>query len=193
MIIYKITNEVNGKIYIGKTTKTIEERFQKHLYTTNGGSKTYLHRAIRKYGADNFSLKTLEVVKGDIDEREIHWISNLNPDYNMTTGGEGGGTSLSPNFKSAMKKYHASKKPEDYATYGMLGKKFPESAKFKISKANSYPVVCDGVEYASVKEAQEQLKGVSVRRRLVNPNYPTWYRLRAKRVYNRQSEHHKSP
>lgn len=182
MIIYQITNEVNGKIYIGKTTKTIEERFQRHLYTTKYGSETYLHRAIRKYGADSFSLKTLEVVNGDIDERETHWISKLNPDYNMTKGGEGGDTSSSPHFQGWTK----------HDTYGMLGKNHPESAKLKISKANSYPVVCDGVEYASIKEAQQHLKGVSVRRRLTNPNYPTWYRLRAKRVCNRQSEHHTS-
>ncbi len=51
MIIYKITNIINGKCYIGQTTKTLNIRISKHLKCTfNENRKTYLYNSIRKYG-----------------------------------------------------------------------------------------------------------------------------------------------
>jgi hypothetical protein len=44
----------------------------------------------------------------------------------------------------------------------MLGKKFPEEAKEKVGKANSYPVVCEGKEFSSIKEAEEYYKSLGV-------------------------------
>ncbi len=106
----------------------------------------------------------------------------------MTGGGEGGKTHNSPNFINSMKEYHQRKPKEEYATYGMLGKKFPEEAKKKISKANSYPVVCEGREFSSIKEAEEYYRSIgtpkSVRKRIDNPKHPDWYRIRRKRNYS---------
>ena len=92
MYIYQITNTVDGKIYIGKTTKTIEERFQRHAYNANAKSQTHLHRAIRKYGTEAFTITELESgfnSEDDLNEAEIRYISDLSPQYNMTEGGEG--------------------------------------------------------------------------------------------------------
>ena len=189
MIVYQITNEVNGKFYIGKTTKTIEERFQSHLRESDYFRKnTYLYKAIRKYGKNNFSIKPLEtqVEETKLDERERYWIETLNPQYNLTKGGEGGDTSSSPNYQKAIKEVHRKKPRHEYATYGMLGKKTTDEAKQKIGKANSYPVVCEGVKYPSIKSAEEHYKRIgtpkSVRKRIDNPNHPDWYRLRPKRT-----------
>lgn len=184
MIIYKIINKINGDFYIGKTTKSKEERLKKHFYTSSYGSKTHLHRSIRKYGISNFIIEELEsnIEKEKLNEREQFWINKLNPQYNMTDGGDGGKTHLSPNFIESMKKYHSKKPREEYATYGMKGKKFPEEGKKKISKANSNPVSIDGITYESIKIAAEKLNWTEkkVRYRCDSPNYPNCFRLREK-------------
>jgi hypothetical protein len=186
MIIYQITNLVNNKFYIGKTTKTAEQRLQRHFYNAKSG-QTNLYRAIRKYGKEFFTISIIEETE-NLNEREMYWIQILKPHYNMTRGGDGApGISHSPNFKKAMQEYHSKLNPQDYATYGMLGKSQSENAKQKISKANSYPVVCDGVKYSSIKEAQLAYPGISVRKRLASAKYPNFYRLRPKRVFKTEN------
>lgn len=98
MIIYKITNLLNQKFYIGKTSKTVEERFIGHCYDVKYGSQTHFHKAIRKFGKENFKLEIIEETD-NADEREIFWISELNPEYNSTKGGEGGDTSKTKNYQ----------------------------------------------------------------------------------------------
>jgi hypothetical protein len=61
-------------------------------------------------------------------------------------------------------------------TYGMLGKEHLMKGK-SLSK-NYCPVVCEGVEYPSVGAAQEAYPGCNIRKRLDNPKYPDFYRLR---------------
>jgi len=189
MLIYKIVNQINGDFYIGKTTKPKEVRLKEHFYSSSYNSQTHLHRAIRKYGETNFIIDEIENLLPEdmLDEREIYWIEKLNPSYNMTAGGEGGKTHHSPNFIKAMKEYHNKKPKEEYATYGMKGKKFPEEAKKKVSKANSYPIVCEGKEFLSIKAAEEYYKNLgtpkSVRKRIDSPKHTDWYRIRSKRKY----------
>lgn len=94
--IYKITNIINNKIYIGQTTKTITERFQKHINTMMYGTKTYLYNAMRKYGTSNFIIEKIEEIPNEkLDEREQYWIKyynsyDPNQGYNMTLGGNAG-------------------------------------------------------------------------------------------------------
>ena len=96
--IYKITNKVNNKVYIGQTSKTIEERFAAHLRHAANKVNRYLYDAMNYYGYENFIVEQLEVCKKSLlDEREIYWINFYkanNPDYgyNMTIGGGGGDT-----------------------------------------------------------------------------------------------------
>jgi len=87
--IYIVENTVNSKIYIGKTERAVETRWAEHVGAAR--SPSYFHRAIRKYGADAFVVRVLETVDdpGVLNDREIHWISTLHPDYNLTAGGEG--------------------------------------------------------------------------------------------------------
>lgn len=94
--IYKITNKINGKIYIGKTTKTIEERFKGHVYESKRNkNNNYFHNAIIKYGAENFSLEEIECVDNSkLNDREKYWISFYMSNfvkigYNGTVGGDG--------------------------------------------------------------------------------------------------------
>jgi group I intron endonuclease len=99
--IYKITNNVNGKIYVGKTKSTIPSRFNQHTlalkkYIENGKKSVKLYNAMAKYGIENFSIEEIEKCPFDtLSEREIFWINELdsrNSDvgYNICKGGECG-------------------------------------------------------------------------------------------------------
>ena len=98
-LIYKITNKINNKIYIGQTKLSLEKRFYYHIYDSlkSQDVNIKLHNAIRKYGVENFNIALLEQCesKTQLDERERYWIKTLNAQdplvgYNMTSGGEGG-------------------------------------------------------------------------------------------------------
>ena len=96
MIVYKITNLINNKIYVGKTTKSINKRFSEHVKESkNLLSKRYLCSAIRKYGKENFSIETIQLCESieKLNKSEIYWIKELNSKapngYNLTNGGDG--------------------------------------------------------------------------------------------------------
>ena len=94
--IYKITNIVNGKIYIGKTIRKAEERWRGHLYQAFGKSQdrdSYVHRAMRKYGKENFKYEIIQEASNFLlNDLERYWIQKydaVNNGYNMTLGGDG--------------------------------------------------------------------------------------------------------
>ncbi len=95
MIIYRATNLINGKIYIGKTEKRLSVRKSQHLSFARNGSNIYFHKAISKYGSDNFRWDVIEeCLFGDVlIEREKHYISFFDSraprGYNLTEGGDG--------------------------------------------------------------------------------------------------------
>lgn len=92
--IYKITNTINGKFYIGKT-KNIERRWKEHLKMV-GKKRHPLYDSILHYGKENFKIEIID--EGDstiINEMEKEWILNtnsINIGYNIAPGGEGGDT-----------------------------------------------------------------------------------------------------
>lgn len=92
--IYKITNKVNGKVYVGQTRFTIEHRFNQHKRNHNiEHRKQPLYMAFAKYGIENFEVEELEQVDVEkLDEREKYWIAYYNSfkdGYNATIGGNG--------------------------------------------------------------------------------------------------------
>lgn len=91
--IYKITNLINNKIYIGKTVSSIAYRWDQHKSAAKHGVEWYLYNAIRKYGEDNFKIEQIEEIKDELlNEREQYWIKYYNSykeGYNMTIGGDG--------------------------------------------------------------------------------------------------------
>lgn len=106
MYIYLITNRTNHKKYVGKTKLTIEQRFRGHISSSKSGSNTIFHKAIRKYGAKNFSVELLEE-----SNREEYWIAKLNPEYNMTEGGDGGDTSKWIDYSSFKERFSGNNNP----------------------------------------------------------------------------------
>lgn len=94
--IYKITNKVNGKIYIGKTCRNIAIRWREHCSKSNQQDKYYLHNAIHKYGKDNFIIEVIDSTEDEniINDLEKKWIKYYNSQdrkygYNLTEGGDG--------------------------------------------------------------------------------------------------------
>lgn len=93
--IYKITNNVNQKVYIGKTTKSIEERWKEHQQDAYRirNEKRPLYDAIKKYGIENFSIELIEECDiAVLSNREIYWIEeyhSFSSGYNATLGGDG--------------------------------------------------------------------------------------------------------
>lgn len=58
-IIYKITNLINGRCYVGITSESVNTRFNKHKRKARFGSETNLHKAMRKYGEENFEIEVI--------------------------------------------------------------------------------------------------------------------------------------
>lgn len=93
--IYKITNQINGKIYIGKTNRTIQERFEEHCrdYLKRKNEKRPLYSAMKKYGIHNFSIEQVEkCTLNEVEAREKYWIEfygSFKYGYNATLGGDG--------------------------------------------------------------------------------------------------------
>ncbi len=92
--IYKITNSINGKCYIGQSNY-IERRFAQHKspYEQQRYSEKPLYRAFKKYGIANFTFEILEECKiEELNEKEQYWIKTLQSltyenGYNVTVGG----------------------------------------------------------------------------------------------------------
>lgn len=93
--IYKIINNQNDKVYIGKTLSSIQHRFAEHCKDSKKETKEIrpLYRAMNKYGIHNFTIELVEEVEiSQLSEREQYWIAYYNSyhnGYNATLGGEG--------------------------------------------------------------------------------------------------------
>src|ERR1017187_3973629 len=92
MIIYKVTNLINNKIYIGQTIQNLIKRWACHCSKGN-----ILFSAIKKYGKENFIIEQIDSALSieELNEKEVYWIKELNciaPNgYNLRLGGESGG------------------------------------------------------------------------------------------------------
>lgn len=91
--IYKITNDINDKIYVGKTEYSIEKRFKEHCQDSKRKrcEKRPLYNAMNKYGIEHFHIELIEETN-EPEEREIYWIQHYGSfkyGYNATMGGDG--------------------------------------------------------------------------------------------------------
>ena len=124
--IYKIINNVNQKIYIGKTSSTIEKRFREHCNDSKKErcEKRPLYDAMNKYGIENFTVEKIEEVENDeiASEREIYWINKLRTyigfndsnGYNATLGGD---SKRIYDYQTIAKKYLELKNQKETAKY----------------------------------------------------------------------------
>lgn len=94
-IIYKVTNSINKKVYIGQTTQTLHKRRIRHESGSRRKKPTiHFHRALKKHLLENFQWGILECCddKEQLDQMEYHYIRQFNTykkGYNSSLGGEG--------------------------------------------------------------------------------------------------------
>lgn len=97
MKIYVVTNKINGKQYVGQTVRDLGDRLKRHFNDAEKGDDLYFHRAILKYGKENFLIEEIDTAetREELNKKEIYWIGKLDTyknGYNSTLGGEGGNT-----------------------------------------------------------------------------------------------------
>lgn len=145
LIIYKITNKINDKIYIGQTTLTLQERIYNYRKEYKWSSNIRpIIAALRKYGIENFNWEIIDYAtnKQELDEKERCWIKKLNTlvpnGYNIEIGGNGPGK----HNEETRKKIGDAQKGALNHMYGKTG---------KLNKM-SKPIIdlCSGKIYESV-------------------------------------------
>ena len=159
-VIYLITNNFDGKIYVGQTRqKRYKRRWSRHLDDLRCGSHTneYLQRAYNKHGEECFSFSVLEKVETnlfDLNSKEFKYIKELNstsPDigYNLDSGGNS--RIMSEETKRKIGEKNKNKN---------FGKKQSNETKKKKAAAVSRPVYCVELDkiFISSREAANELK-----------------------------------
>jgi group I intron endonuclease len=124
MYIYKTTNLVNNKVYIGKSEKPFNSKYL--------GSGILLHKAILKYGISNFKVELIEYCDSlnQLNTREKYWILKyLKNSYNLAEGGTGGWTTKNYN-STRLKKY------KEKLSSSQKGRIVSSYTKEKLSKIN---------------------------------------------------------
>lgn len=108
--VYVVVNKINGKMYVGSTERELKIRWQKHLVKVNEGSLCIFHKAIRKYGRDNFDIRIIEeyptreaVLAGEVDYVSYFDTYKSSYGYNDTPGGDGGNTNGGKKFSEEWK------------------------------------------------------------------------------------------
>lgn len=127
--VYKITNKVNGKIYIGITNQGSGVRYYKHWSDARKGDPCPIHKAMAKYGKENFTLEIIDFADtyDELKEKEKFYIKKFNSmnrsvGYNLTEGGDG-----------TFGRLH-SEETKEKIRQKALGRKASEEAKKKMSE-----------------------------------------------------------
>ena len=108
MIVYKVTNKINGKMYIGCTTKTLKSRKNGHLSESRCRCYYAIHKAIRHYGENNFSWQVIDTAQTqqELFDKETYYIQfydTYKNGYNSTLGADN--TTLGYKFDDEHKKH----------------------------------------------------------------------------------------
>ena len=154
-VIYKWTNKINGKSYIGQT---VNEEYRKKDHIKGKLVLKWVRwafaicRAIKKYGLENFSYEVLEQIEeSKLSEREIYWIKcfdTYNNGYNLTKGGEGTRGfrhGFTEEQKKKMSESNKGKTPWNKGKHGI----YSEETRKKISEASK--------KYKHTDEAKEKI------------------------------------
>ena len=132
MYIYKITNQINNKVYIGQTIRPIEDRFRRHINDAmNYILDTHFARAIRYYKPENFIIELIDTANNqeELNQKEQYWIQfydSTNQGYNETDAiSKCGGNTYKSKTPEEMKKI------SEKIRQSKLGGKNPHSTKVK--------------------------------------------------------------
>ena len=174
--VYLISNNVNGKCYVGSTIH-LDQRRKQHFSRLehNKHVNKHLQNAYNKYGREAFEFEVLEII--DIDDsikdnllmREQFWIDNLKPAYNIL-----------PVAGSNLGYQHTEETKQKISNSTKGVKKSESHAKHRKSQSHHSIINIDGVVYNSIKEASEKtkVKYNTIQRRLKNPNFPNYFYIK---------------
>jgi len=143
MIVYVIRNQVNGKVYVGQTTQSLESRWRHHCWTsTLVAAKMPISRAIAKYGKENFTIAVIRRCRSQrsLDSSELSFAKKLRAfvphGYNLRAGNGPG--SLSPKTKAKISAANKGRKPTAQARHNMslghLGRRRSPITDMKLSE-----------------------------------------------------------
>lgn len=150
--IYKITNKVNNKIYIGKTIRKPQIRWQEHIQYSNQPSRynTPFYQAIRKYGPENFIFEIIEDDIADINElnkKEKYYINfyhstSHETGYNIALGGDGGRIASKLTREQANEIIETLADNDNLLSFNEIGKQFNISGSVvqSINQGISWPI-----------------------------------------------------
>lgn len=155
--VYKITNKITGKIYIGITNQGSGARYRHHWYESRIGEPSPIHRSMAKYGEDNFTLEIIDFAETyeELKEKEKFWIKEFNSTdrnigYNLTEGGDG-----------TFGRTH-SEETKEKIRQKALGRKISEETKKKMSEARIGK--CSDKQREHLKKISIQAKAIPVLR-----------------------------
>ena len=154
MIIYKMTNKVNGKIYIGQTTRTLEERTREHLRHDS----IIIDKALKKHGLDNFLIEEIDQAKtiDELNEKETYYINFYNSmvpnGYNQCFGGS---NSLGFKHRKESRQKMSVAKREKYKGKGnpFYGKRHNEKSKEKMREKRKGLAHLDAEQVRKLRES----------------------------------------
>lgn len=136
MLVYLITNLINGKWYVGQTIRPLEERWERHIHVGKRDSKYHLYKSIKKYGIENFKIQKIEECDTieELDYLEQYYIAMLHSNdeifgYNKTSGGAG----THSHICTEEQKRQLSERMKGHKIW--VGRKHTEETKRKISVA----------------------------------------------------------
>lgn len=149
--VYKITNKVTNKVYIGITNQGSGARYRHHWYESRIGEPSPIHRSMAKYGEENFTLEIIDFADtyDELKEKEKYWIKQYNSTdrtigYNLTEGGDG-------TFGKKL-----SEETRDKIRQKALGRKLSEETKAKMSESRKGK--CSDKQREHLSKLQEQCK-----------------------------------
>ncbi|MBQ7819894.1 MAG: GIY-YIG nuclease family protein [Bacteroidales bacterium] len=153
--VYKITNKVTGKIYIGITNQGSGARYRHHWYEARIGESAPIHKSMAKYGEENFILEIIDFADTyeELKEKEKFWIKELNSmdrkiGYNLTEGGDG-----------TFGRMH-SEETKEKIRQKAIGRKISEETKKRMSEARKGR--CSDVQRIHLKNIAIQTKAIPV-------------------------------
>lgn len=159
MIIYKITNNVNNKLYIGQTTVSLQQRWQRHCWASESKKNMPISLAIAKYGKNNFSIEIICTCdsQSELDKKEIYYATLYNTfspnGYNLRAGNGPG--SMSDETKIKISLSNKGKKRSDETRKRLSeshkGHKHAQSTKDKLSMKNKGKIPPDHVREAAIR------------------------------------------
>jgi group I intron endonuclease len=141
MIIYKVTNKTNGKMYIGQTIFDLDKRKDQHINTALSNKyKSHFHSALKKHGVNNFDWDIIAECDNtdELNRLEAYYIGyydTYNNGYNLTIGG-GGMSGWKPTEKTRQKISKTKKGVQAGENNPFYGKHHTEESKQKMSESS---------------------------------------------------------